>query len=79
MEASKTSPPPEPPRPVEPRQMLELGLLGVMFFPTTSDAGIRTFRSYIFPTTPYAGIMRNSLLKVMECELVIRSQTVMEL
>ena len=40
VEASKTSPPPEPPRPVEPRQMLELGLLGVIFFPTTSDAGI---------------------------------------
>ena len=32
VEASKTSPPPEPPRPVEPRQMLELGLLGVIFF-----------------------------------------------
>ena len=46
---------------------------------TTSDAGIRTFRSYIFPTTPYAGIMRNSWLKGMECELVIRSQIVMEL
>ena len=40
VEASKTSPPPEPPRPVEPRQMLELGLLGVIFFSTTSDAGI---------------------------------------